>query len=361
MEQYEGETGGPVLMSMRDLLGCDTSDDEADNIIREPVVTGKKRKRRKDDVDEEEPEEENEDDDLLRLSKKSKSKTRSLKDDDDDEDGDDGDHGDRETRAQQEVDETSQNVTRARKGVSLRKRLRTARENLREAKQIMEETARSVFLRDVISGFCNLRSESGCERCRKDCYYWLKGEQCTVKGSRGNANGVIYTAFQQFYQDCEKMPDSSGVNWHNFAVSHTLRFSDVQYRPTFYLAADLVELLCADRSFVRHIRVPYRGRRLADFLMFAIMFHASENALLQIAHRITPEMTLLHIKLPEKPVAPWKVERRSKSGSIRKKRLIRYLKRTVKFILTTPTGLGTRQQRCILLTRLFLTGLRRPG
>ncbi len=242
---------------------------------------------------------------------------------------------------------------------NLKRRLQIERVDVRTAHQSNLAECRQIFLSQVIQGLCPATTHP-CERCGHSASYWICGETLDRKVNRANQKGIIYEAFRLFYNDAEKLPDMTGVNWHNFMISDVLRFSDIQFRPTFLLAADIVELLCANRCFVAHIKQPRLGRRLADFLLFALQFYASENALKQIANRMVPEIGRLGLIIP--PTIPSLADAiRSPARSIRKKRILRRLKQLVQFVLQTPHGFGSRSDRCVLLTRLFLMGLRRPG
>lgn len=240
-----------------------------------------------------------------------------------------------------------------------KRRLQVERVEVRTAHRSNLAERRQIFLSQVIQGLCQ-PSHHPCERCGNSASYWICGEALDRKLSRATQKGLIYEAFRRFYNDAEKLPDMTGVNWHNFMVSDVLRFSDIQFRPTFLLAADIVELLCANRCFVAHIKQPRLGRRLADFLLFALQFYASENALKQIANRMVPEIGRLGLIIP--PHIPSLADAiRSPARSIRKKRILRRLKQLIQFALGESHGFGSRSDRCVLLTRLFLMGLRRPG
>lgn len=243
----------------------------------------------------------------------------------------------------------------------LKRKLQHERVDTREANRSWFAESHRIFIQDVIQGLCLVSSSGGgCERCAISASFWISGEHLDRKVNRSCTKGVIYEAFRTFYNDAEKLPDLTGINWHNFVISDVLRFSDIQFRPTFYLAADIVELLCANRCFVQHLNQPRLGRRLADFLLFALQFHATENALRQIGNRLLPEIRRLGLQLPTS-IPSLRDSVRSPARSIRKKRIMRYLKQLVQFVLESTQCIGTKSQRCILLTRIFLLGLRRPG
>lgn len=335
----------PADVTMRDLFG-----DDEDGVEEEPKRRKAARRRRSDDES----------------------------DHNDDEDDDDGhDSRQRKSKKQRNDEPADTEPTEGtwfgmrRKLVEsmltfkippdLKKRLQNDRAEIDQNRRAFFGESHKVFLSDVIQGMCRVSDTGGCERCAISASYWICGENLEHKWHHSAPKGIIYEAFRVFYNDAEKLPDLTGINWHNFVISDLLRFSDIQFRPTFYLAADIVELLCADRSFVLHIRQPRLARRLADFLLFAIQFHATENALKQIANRLVPEIRQLGLSVPA-TITPLSEAIRSPARSIRKKRILRYLKQLVQFVLaSTAPSAGTKSERCVLLTRLFLLGLRRPG
>lgn len=350
------EDDSPPEVTMRDLFGCDADEEEEED--SQPRKVKKKNKR---------------------VTSLKFSQARALDDEaessDDDED-DDGRPAKRQRKdgAGDDEPETVEGTCfgMQRKLVEslltfkippdLKRRLETERVEIKKANRGFFAESRRIFLNEVIQGFCPAGSSPGapCERCTNSASYWISGENLDPKVIRSNVKGIIYEAFRVFYNDAEKLPDMTGINWHNFLISDVLRFSDIQFRPTFYLSADIVELLCSEPSFVAHIKQPRLARRLADFLLFAIQFHATENALRQIANRLVPEITRLGLIVPP-TIQPLRDAIRSPARSIRRKRILRHLKELVGFVLTADHGFGSRADRCVLLTRLFLVGLRRPG
>jgi len=244
--------------------------------------------------------------------------------------------------------------------VAFRKKVEAEALEASQIKRARYEESKRVFLNDVIQGYCNYNSNHRCDRCSVSASYWINGEKLDPKHCRSFNKGIIYERFRVFYSDAEKLPDQSGINWHNFVVSDRLRFSCVQYLPCFYMAADIVELLCAQRAFVDHLHQHQLGRRFADFLLFGLQFYATENALRQIAQRLLPEVKLLGYTLPDS-IAPLADAVKSKAPSIRKKRVLRYIKHVIRYILRLTDGTPAKEANTILFTRLIVLGLRRFG
>lgn len=125
-----------------------------------------------------------------------------------------------------------------------------------------------------------------CMFCRNRCMYWHTGE-CTTKlgippGSREVDWGLRY-AFEEFRKECSQMPDKTGINWYYFETSHQLKFSSVYWKPTFKVCTEIVQLLCRDDIVINHLNV--RGatsRHLADFLLYALLFHVNHAAIKQL-------------------------------------------------------------------------------
>lgn len=348
------EDDAPPEVTFRDLFGPDADEEEEEE---EQPRKGKKKHKR--------------------VTSLKFSHARALDDEAESDDDDDDDGGRPAKRQRKDGDDEPETVEGTCFGMQrklveslltfkmppdLKRRLETDRVEIQKANRGFFAESKRIFLNEVIQGVCPPVSSHGspCERCTNSASYWISGEVLDPKVIRSNVKGIIYEAFRVFYNEAEKLPDMTGINWHNFLISDVLRFSDIQFRPTFYLAADIVELLCSEPSFVAHIKQPRLARRLADFLLFALQFHATENSLRQIANRLVPEITRLGLIVPSS-IQPLRDAIRSPARSIRRKRVLRHLKQLVHFVLTADHGFGSRSDRCILLTRLFLVGLRRPG